>query len=65
MGNEKTKDLIARSLNSIRRAHVVLAKLESSHSQDEEVSSAFRLEIQVLQAELDEIARTEPQLIIH
>jgi hypothetical protein len=65
MANEKTKHLIARSLDSIRRSHAVLRKLETSRSHDEEVTSAFRLEIEKLQAQLKEIAQQDPQKIIH
>ena len=50
MANGTTKDMIAKSLDSIRRSHAVLQRLVASRSQDEEILAAFRLEIEVLNA---------------
>jgi hypothetical protein len=65
MANGTTKDMIAKSLDSIRRSHAVLQRLVASRSQDEEILAAFRLEIEVLNAQLKEITQKKSGQIIH
>jgi len=65
MANGTTKDMIAKSLDSIRRSHAVLQRLVDSRPQDEEILAAFRLEIEVLNAQLKEITQKKSGQIIH